>query len=100
MKKNEQKKISEDELEEIQWRAGRGCHFEGAIIMTSLYGVEVIEKDVPLMLATLREFMKFRSAVQGFMASRLAADCFSDKEVQEKYPDLYKALTEIGKVVE
>jgi hypothetical protein len=100
MKKNEPKKITEDELENIQWRAGRGCHFEGGIIMTSKYGIEVIENDVPLMLVTLREFMKFRSKIQGFMASRLAIDCFSDKEVEEKYPDLYKALTEIGKFVE
>lgn len=40
--------------------------------------------------------LKFRSAVQDFMLSRLAIDCNDIEEVEAKYPELAKALIEVG----
>jgi hypothetical protein len=50
----EYKELTEEELETIHWRATRGCHFEGTLIWTSKYGIEVIENDVPLLIAEVR----------------------------------------------
>ena len=50
----EYKELTEEELEMIHWRATRGCHFEGTLIWTSKYGIEVIENDVPLLIAEIR----------------------------------------------
>lgn len=47
--------LDEDELEEIAWRAGRGCHFEGGFLFASEYGKQVIQEDVPLLIAEIRK---------------------------------------------
>ena len=46
--------ITEDELDMIAWRAGRGCHFEGGFLFASETGKEVIQKDVPVLIAEIR----------------------------------------------
>ena len=48
------KELTEDELDMIAWRAGRGCHFEGGFLFASKYGHEVIQNDVPLLIAEVR----------------------------------------------
>lgn len=58
------KELTEDELEMIQWRATRGCHFEGTLIWTSKYGIEVIENDVPLLIAEIRRLRAVQHRVQ------------------------------------
>lgn len=50
--------LTERELEEIHWRATRGCHYESAIICTSKYGIQVIEEDVPRLLQEIRLLQK------------------------------------------
>lgn len=52
--RTENSPITDEELDMIQWRAGRGCHYEGTIIWTSKHGIEVIEKDVPVLIAEVR----------------------------------------------
>lgn len=46
--------ITEDELDMIAWRAGRGCHFEGGFLFASEHGKEVVQKDVPVLIAEIR----------------------------------------------
>lgn len=53
--------LDEDELEQIAWRAGRGCHFEGGFLYASEWGKQVIQEDVPLLIAEIR---KLRAAQQ------------------------------------
>ena len=48
------KELTEDELEMIHWRATRGCHFDGGFLYASEYGKEVIQNDVPLLIAEIR----------------------------------------------
>jgi len=48
------KELTEDELEMIHWRATRGCHFEGGFLFASKHGHEVIQNDVPLLIAEIR----------------------------------------------
>jgi len=46
--------ITEDELELIHWRAGRGCHFEGTFLPESLFAKQCLEEDVPRLIAEIR----------------------------------------------
>lgn len=48
------KLITDSELEDILWRAGRGSHFESGFLGGSLYAKEVIENDVPRMVEEIR----------------------------------------------
>lgn len=47
--------LDEEELEMIAWRAGRGCHFEGGFLYASEWGKQVIQEDVPLLIAEIRK---------------------------------------------
>jgi len=60
----EQKELTEDELEMIHWRATRGCHFEGGFLFASEYGKEVIQNDVPLLIAEIRRLRAVEQSVQ------------------------------------
>lgn len=51
---SEYMELTEDELEMIAWRAGRGCHFDGGFLFASEYGKEVIQNDVPILIAEIR----------------------------------------------
>ena len=46
--------LTEDELDMIAWRASRGCHFDGGFLFASEYGKEVIQNDVPVLIAEIR----------------------------------------------
>jgi len=50
----EYKELTEEELEMIHWRATRGCHFDVTFLPESLYVKQVIEEDVPLLIAEIR----------------------------------------------
>lgn len=60
--------LDEDELEEIAWRAGRGCHFEGGFLFASEYGKQVIQEDVPLLIAEIRKLRAAQQSVQADLA--------------------------------
>ena len=46
--------LTDKELDNINWRATRGCHFEGNLLPGSEYVEEIIEQDVPRIIAELR----------------------------------------------
>jgi len=46
--------MDEKTLDEIQWRATRGSHFEGTFLGGSLYTKQVVEEDVPALLVEVR----------------------------------------------
>jgi hypothetical protein len=46
--------LDERELENIAWRAGRGCHYEDVFLHGSDYARQVIQSDVPLLIAEIR----------------------------------------------
>lgn len=52
---------------------------------------EILQK-----LEIVEPLLMFRNAVQEFMLSRLAVDCFDIGEVEAKYPELAKALHEVA----
>lgn len=60
--------LDEEELEMIAWRAGRGCHFEGGFLFASEFGKQVIQEDVPLLIAEIR---KLRSAIKENYENRI-----------------------------
>lgn len=46
--------ISDEQLNLIEFKVTRGCHFENAFLASSLYVTEVIHNDIPAMLAEIR----------------------------------------------
>jgi hypothetical protein len=56
--------LDEDELEQIAWRAGRGCHFEGGFLYASEWGKQVIQEDVPLLIAEIRKLKAAQQSVE------------------------------------
>jgi hypothetical protein len=62
--------ISEDELELISWRAGRGCHFQGGFLSESKTVQQVIEDDVPLLIAEIRRLVDFHPRAMKLMTKQ------------------------------
>jgi hypothetical protein len=50
--------ITEEELDEIQWRAGRGSHYAGTYIQGSKHAQHVVEEDVPRLLMEIQILKK------------------------------------------
>jgi hypothetical protein len=50
--------ITEEELDEIQWRATRGSHYAGTYIQGSKYAQQVVEEDVPRLLMEIHLLQK------------------------------------------
>jgi len=46
--------MTPEELDLIQWRATRGSYYEGGFQAYSLYAKEVVERDVPRLIAEYR----------------------------------------------
>ena len=46
--------LDEHELDHILWRATRGSHYETAFLVNSEYARQVIEDDVPRLIAEIR----------------------------------------------
>lgn len=46
--------LDDNELDQIAWRASRGSHFESAFLGGSKYAQQVIEEDVPKLIAEVR----------------------------------------------
>lgn len=46
--------LTDHELNHIQWRATRGSHYETAFLINSEYARQVIEDDVPRLIAEIR----------------------------------------------
>lgn len=46
--------LTDEDIEQIVWRATRGCHFEGAFLGSSDYAKTVVENDVPTLIAEIR----------------------------------------------
>lgn len=55
--------LTDQDLEMIQWRATRGCHFEDAFLVNSLYAKECLEEDVPRLIAEIRR-LRANQAIQ------------------------------------
>lgn len=68
-KKNIARVLDEDELEMIAWRAGRGCHFEGGFLFASELGKQVIQEDVPLLIAEIRKLRAAQQSVHPTVAT-------------------------------
>lgn len=47
--------LTEKDLEDINWRATRGSHSAGAFLGGSAYAHEVIDQDVPRLIAETRQ---------------------------------------------
>lgn len=62
--------MDENDLEQIAWRAGRGSHFESAFLSGSLYAQQVIEEDVPRLIAEIRQLNAKLQAVDPFTGFR------------------------------
>jgi hypothetical protein len=56
--------MDEKTLEEIAWRAGSGSHFESAFLGGSLYAKQVVEQDVPTLIAEVRRLNKDLEAAE------------------------------------
>jgi hypothetical protein len=54
--------LTEKQLDDIAWRAGRGCHYEGVFLHGSNYAKQVIQNDVPLLIVEIR---RLQAAQQG-----------------------------------
>ncbi len=50
--------IPEEELEQIEWRATRGSHFEGVYLTSSRYAQQVVEEDAPRLVRLVRAMKK------------------------------------------
>ena len=63
MDQNSAAPLTDKDLDAIHWRATRGCHFEGNFLPGSKYAEEVIEQDVPRLVAEVRHLRAFRDEV-------------------------------------
>ena len=77
------KELTEDELEMIHWRATRGCHFDGGFLYASEYGKEVIQNDVPLLIAEIRRLRGILTQLDPMYEFQGGLYCFFCKEYEK-----------------
>lgn len=60
--------LTDGELDWIRWRATRGSHFEEAFLINSKYAQQVIEEDVPRLIAEIR---RLRDIIEAHVAAEV-----------------------------
>jgi len=92
--------LTEQELTEIHWRATRGCHYEGAIICTSKYGIQVIEEDVPRLLVEYRQLVEEKDEWERKSKNNGLAAAIGLERMQELQNKYEKALETLRRISE